>query len=512
MESVIAELRFEETLRYRPFALVAPEFVQLHTDQAEGELRSDGLRVTSESPRAPFAAVEVRVETTVDGSVVAGLASTDGDSAVAAYDFTKKRATIELSTSGRMRVAAVTSVALQPPFGFAFALCENQVTALADTGEGWQPLVTTQRNVASFLDFRDATVLRRFSYAYGVRASDVAGDTPAERGLIRSTLHRVRRPQPADRSTAQLGLPPDRLGEAISVVRAGLFGMAGVRDPHLVQQADGTPYVRDGRLYLTMTCAGPGFFQQAHWGVFTLDLDDLTKLEQVAQLYFTRDGLVLGDHAGQIIVDGDRFIVAVSSWGDFAPGNIHIRHTVTKSDVLSGVHVLPGEPLALPTSSGVWDPALTRIDDRWYLGFVESPSQSGRFDFHPALAVSAPGADYLGPFELIGADDSLHQCEGPILTLLQGSWRLLASDSDLAIYPMYDLDMRRVGTLDAPYLTNIPHPQVFPIDGPAGRRHLIVTFDGTQYGESVLGYGGHGDLVILEASPTDQQQPADSAS
>ena len=50
--------------------------------------------------------------------------------------------------------------------------------------------------------------------------------------------------------------------------------------------------------------------------------------------------------------------------------------------------------------------------------------------------------------------------------------------------------------LDAPYGTNLPHPQVF--DLPDGQR-VLVTFDGTQYGKRVLGYGTHGDVIVMRA-------------
>lgn len=497
-------MRFAETHRYRPFALVSPGFAQVDSTQPETRRRADGLLVTLDHPAAPFVAVELRVQTTGACEVLAGIGSLDGAHALATYDFVEERATIELRTDDRTRVVAVQRVALRAPFGFAFALCENQITVLTDTGTGWQPLLTTRKNVGAFLDFRRADVLDRFAYAYGTRPLTDRPDAPsAVTNPIRRMFHRGRSSPAAVKNPAGTAESVYAAGSVYTAgpVRAGPFGMAGVRDPHIVQSPDGAPYIRDGRLYLTMTCAGLGFFQQAHWGVFTLDLDDLTRLEQVAHLYFSRDGLTLGDHAGQIIADGDRFIVAVSSWGDFASGNIHVRHTATQRDVLSGVHVLSSEPLPLPTQMGAWDPSLTRIDGRWHVGFVESPSQGARFDFHPALAVGTPGDDYVGPLELVGADDSLHQCEGPILAELEGRWQLLASDGDQREYPVYELDMSRVGTLDAPYPTNIPHPQLVTVPGSDGPRHLIVTFDGTQYGESVLGYGGHGDLVVMEAVP-----------
>ena len=54
--------------------------------------------------------------------------------------------------------------------------------------------------------------------------------------------------------------------------------------------------------------------------------------------------------------------------------------------------VLATERLSLPTNVSSWDPALTRIDGRWHVAFVESPSQAP-FMFHPALAVGPAGAD-----------------------------------------------------------------------------------------------------------------------
>ena len=213
-------------------------------------------------------------------------------------------------------------------------------------------------------------------------------------------------------------------------MRAGVFGMTGVRDPHLVQHADGTPYVRDGLAYLTMTCAGMGFFAQAHWGVFTLDLAAPERLTQVGHLFSRRDGLVLGDHAGQVVVDEStgRCRVATSSWGDFSPAvGVHVRQAEAGLDVLHGVHVLDTEPLALPTRHSAWDPATTLIDGRWHVAFVESPSQQP-FDFHPALAAGPAGAAWGEGLEPVGADTSLHQAEGPILARVDGEWRVLASD------------------------------------------------------------------------------------
>jgi hypothetical protein len=413
--------------QYRPFDLIAPRFVQYDSER-------DGLARVG--PVAPFCAVTVRAS----GPVAAGLV---GPGASVLGRHANGVATIEVTVGATTTVVKSVAAALPTSFDFAVVVNENAVTALADTGAGWQPLLTERDGVRALIDLRDPAVLRRLRYAH----------------------------------------------EGAGRARAGYFGQAGVRDPHVVQYADGRPYIRDNKLYLTLTNAGLGFFQQAHWGVWTLDLRDPTRLEQVANLFFARDGVVLGDHAGQIVVDGNEFVLAMSSWGDFDFAGVHVRYVRTRANVLSGVHVLPTTRMPLPTTVSSWDPAMTRIDGRWHVAFVESPTQSPAFVFHPALARGRTLED----LTLVGADLSVDQTEGTIIQRLGPEWRVLASDGDARVYKVYDLGMRPQGTLDAPYGTNIPHPMVVPIRD----KHWLLTFNGTQYAEPILGYGGHGDFIIM---------------
>ncbi len=382
--------------------------------------------------------------------VAVGLATPDGDHLLVRWSPEKSRVTLEVTRDGRSRRLRRRTLDLEAGDGLAFALCEQQVTALVDTGEGWTPVFTERDKVASLLDLRQEDELARYRYA---RSSDV--DRPV----------------------------------------AGLFGMTGLRDPHLVQHADGTPYERDGRVYLSWTCAGLGFFQQAHWSVWSMDPARPEEMRLESQVFFRRDGLVVGDHAGHLVRDGDQWLVAVSSWGDFTPGTIHVRHTESTADLLTGVHVLDTQRTPLPTTFGSWDPALLRQDGGWHVAYVESPSQEP-FDFHPALARTSD-EDWTSQLEAVAAADDLHQCEGPILATVHGSTWLLASDGDAHTYPIFDLEGRRVGRLDAPYPTNIPHPQLVP--DPRGG-WLMVTFDGTQHAEKVMGYGGHGDVVVMHSA------------
>ena len=271
---------------------------------------------------------------------------------MASYDPAAGRVAIEVRTEERTRVVRRRKVALPGSFRLGFALCESQVTVLADTGDGWRPLLTEREKVRVRIDLRVPSTLAAHRYAW-------SGD--------------------------------------VGRVRWGPFGMTGLRDQHLVQHSDGTPYVRDGKVYLTATCAGLGFFRQAHWGVFTLDVARPGRLEQVAQLYFRRDGLVLGDHAGQIVRDEDdeRWIVATSSWGDFDFQGLHVRHLTTTDDVLHGVHVLETGRTPLPTAREQLGPG-DHQGRRPLARRLRREPVAAAFEFHPALAGRAPRVHVVG--------------------------------------------------------------------------------------------------------------------
>lgn len=268
---------------------------------------------------------------------------------------------------------------------------------------------------------------------------------------------------------------------------AGRFGQLGLRDIRLVS---GLP---EGRVVLSATSAGPGFFDTAHTSLWAVEPRTLA-LTHLSDLFFRRPDLpgVYGDHATHVLRDGDEWLVATSTWGDF-----HSKHRVvdatlarTTADLLAGVHVLDTAPLPLPVdglrSVGVWDPHLARTEDGWLVGFV---SATKFFRFHPALA----GGPSLDALTLRGAATDLTQAEGTTLTRLDGAWRVLASDKRAQRYPVYDLAMRETGALAAPYPSNIPWPTLVP----DGDGWLMVAFDGTPYGGKVCGYGTHGDVVFL---------------
>jgi hypothetical protein len=285
---------------------------------------------------------------------------------------------------------------------------------------------------------------------------------------------------------------------------AGRFGQLGLRDVRQVTHADGTTYRHGGRVLLTATSAGPGFFDTAHTSVWELDPDTLG-LTHLSDLYFRRPDRpgAYGDHATHLLRDGDRWLVATSTWGDFdrnRPGaSVATTLAETTADLLSGAHLLDTRPLELPTtglrSVGVWDPHLVRTSEGWLAGFVSAPRF---FRFHPALA-TGPSLDEL---TLRAAASDRVATEGTTLARIDGSWQVLASDGrdgrhgQRRRYPVFDLDLRETGALEAPYPTNIPWPTLVPVAG----SWLLVGFNGRPYGGPLPGYGTHGDLIFCRAA------------
>jgi hypothetical protein len=283
---------------------------------------------------------------------------------------------------------------------------------------------------------------------------------------------------------------------------AGRFGQLGLRDVRLVSNADGTAYdAGASRVLLSATSAGPGFFDTAHTSLWSLDTTTL-ELAHAADLCFRRPDApgTYGDHATHVLRDGDRWLVATSTWGDFdrrRPGaTVGVTLAETTDDLTRGAHLLDTRPLALPTeglrSVGVWDPHLVRDGDRWLVGFVSAPAF---FSFHPAVA-SGPSLDAL---TLQAAATDRRATEGTTLVRIADGWRVLASDGRdnrrrlRRRYPVFDLDLRETGTVAAPYPTNIPWPTLVPV----GDSWLLVAFDGTRHGGRIAGYGTHGDVVLM---------------
>src|SRR3712207_6614021 len=82
-------------------------------------------------------------------------------------------------------------------------------------------------------------------------------------------------------------------------------------------------------------------------------------------------------------------------------------------------------PDIVPSYPSTWDPHFTRIGQRWYVAYVESPSQGGEnWDHHPALARGGVRAD-LSDLTLVGRDAPLNQTEGMVMQKVAHTWYVL---------------------------------------------------------------------------------------
>lgn len=506
------ELTFSTTERYRPVFLLAENFVQLddgfdsdtssnyealepapetngaHITVGDGTLAATGessyfqLFRSDTAQLAPCSTVIVDVVSFSDSAatqnaVFAGLVKNEANYVVAWYDHLSKKVGVDVTVGGQLIRLGETDADLPSPMRFAFVLQEMNVIALADTGAGFQPLITENMNIVVrelLLDLRRPATLAEYHNGFGVR-----GDT----GTI-----------------------------VLDGVQAGYYGEVGVRDPNIVTWADGTPYIAGGKLYLTQTNAGlvgnnnianDSGVRAAHFAVYTLDLSDYTKLEEVGKIFFNRDDRVLGDTAGHVVFDDEfgGFRVYVSTWGDFPDNGVKIAYAETRRDVLHGITVLDDVSiLPIPTVMSVYDPHVVRIGAEWYITYTETHGYPFGA-FYPALAKDNSG-EFPSP-TVVGKDAFTIFTEGTKLQKVGGNWYVLASND--FEYRVWDLTMRFVGKLDAPHPTAIPHPMVVPVPVGGGRgrgrtKYILITFDGTQYGG--LGPNTRGDFFVMEADET----------
>lgn len=470
--------QFDEVTRLRPVAVVGIASVSEEYDAAVPRSAS----AATPHP-APYAAVEVDLTGEAPaGRLALTLTGADGVRLVARLDPARRVVALETTVDGETAVhqSRRHGRTRVTPTRVGLALTGTHLSALAEEGGAWV--------VRARVDLEDS----------GIDARDLGWLAGLESGWTWS-------------GDAE---PP------VTAWRAGGFGQFGLRDPRVVTDRDGTPYRPegpDGPVLLTATSAGPGFFDTAHTSVWSFDTNT-PELRHLSDLYFERPDAPggYGDHASHLLRDGDRWLVATSTWGDFDPGaksaSVRITLAETDADLLAGRHLLATRELPVPTdglrSVGVWDPHLVHTGTEWLVGFV---SARRFFDFHPAVA----GGPSLDDLALRGAVTDRTATEGTTIVRDGDRWLLLASDgpaSPRALrtrYPVFALEggadggLRETGTLRAPYPSNIPWPSVVPPaaregagDGDAGP-WWIVTFDGTRYGGPLPGYGTHGDVVLL---------------
>lgn len=447
--------RFEIVARHRPVDLVQPGLRRVAASPAPERV---ALRAV-----APYVAVTLAL----DHAEIAGRLTLD----LEGYDVPLRatydggRRLLGLEVAGRTVRSRRHARPTGPVRALGLTLTGNHLTVFSHDGVRW--IAHGRADLGEVTDTRDAARLA---------------------GLTASWAWQPRSGEPAP----------------VTAIEAGPFGQLGLRDLHVATTADGETITEDGRIVLTATHAGPGFFDTGHTGVWTLDPVTLD-LAHRADLFFAREDKpgVFGDHATHLVRDGADWLVLTSTWGDFDRTRVDITLSRTAADLLNGEHVLASTRVVVPTRAvGVWDPHLARIDGTWHLAYTHAHRF---FRFAPGLARGP-----LDALEVVAEDRRRRATEGTLLARIGDEWRLLASDGRdnpepwRSRYPIFDLTLQEVGTVAAPYLTNLPWPMVVPY----GDGWLMLAFNGTRAGGEILGYGTHGEVVVLRGvDPAGDSRP-----
>lgn len=262
----------------------------------------------------------------------------------------------------------------------------------------------------------------------------------------------------------------------------------GQADSQIIQYKDGTPLIRDGRLYLCLTTRGFERIFDSYQGVYSLDLASYELRLEGALFFGKGDGIMYGFHATKIVYDPDteQFLVMTTTHED--------THTLawaaTKSNLLHGLHYLECEELDFPHNytrghgyntedpdfffdgeAGKWRLAYCALKDKSYVTYLcESDTWNGTYT------------------QL--AESKQNNNTGIRITTVGGRRYVLSGGSDTTFY-IYDYPtLRYEGTFQQQYANGgfRGWPTIVPIPYGNYERYLWITFDrGAQTGRYSYG-------------------------
>ena len=275
----------------------------------------------------------------------------------------------------------------------------------------------------------------------------------------------------------------------------------GQADPQIVQNTDGTPLIRDGKLYICFTTRGFEQIRDSYQGVYSLDIDSY-ELQLEGALFFGKgDGKIYGFHATKVVYDeaNKEYLVMTTTHAD-----THIlAYCSTKSDILHGMHFLECKELDFPHNysrakhKGTEDPDFFYDSEakKWRLAYCAVKNKS----WTTFLCES----DYWnGPYEMI-AESPKNNNTGLRITTVGGR-RYVLSGGPGTTYYIYDYPtLRYEGTFQQQYANGgfRGWPTIVPIPYGNYERYLWITFDrGAQTGRYSYGtlYFYLGDKMWLK--------------
>ena len=275
----------------------------------------------------------------------------------------------------------------------------------------------------------------------------------------------------------------------------------GQADPQIVQNTDGTPLIRDGKLYVCFTTRGFEQIRDSYQGVYSLDIDSY-ELKLEGALFFGKgDGKIYGFHATKVVYDeaNKEFLVMTTTHADS-----HIlAYCSTKSDILHGMHFLECKELDFPHNysrakhKGTEDPDFFYDSEakKWRLAYCAMKNKSW-------TTFLCESDNWNGPYEMI-AESPKNNNTGLRITTVGGRRYVLSGGPGTTFY-IYDYPtLRYEGTFQQQYANGgfRGWPTIVPIPYGNYERYLWITFDrGAQTGRYSYGtlYFYLGDKMLLK--------------
>ncbi len=272
----------------------------------------------------------------------------------------------------------------------------------------------------------------------------------------------------------------------------------GQADPQIIQYKDGTPLIRDGRLYVCFTTRGFERIIDSYQGVYSVDLDSYELRLEGALFFGKGDGIMYGFHATKVVYDPDegKYMVMTTAHEDTHT----LAYAQTNADLLHGIHYLECTELDFPHNYtrrhdfNTEDPDFFYDSEaaRWRLAYCALKDKS-------YVTYLCESENWNGPYTQI-AESEQNNNTGIRIVTVGGRRYVLSGGPDTTFY-IYDYPtLRYEGTFRQQYANGgfRGWPTIVPVPYGNYERYLWITFDrGAQTGRYSYGtlYFYLGDLM-----------------
>lgn len=278
--------------------------------------------------------------------------------------------------------------------------------------------------------------------------------------------------------------------ESVTLHRAesALTCGTGQADPQIIQYTDGSPLIRDGRLYLCFTTRGFERIFDSYQGVYSLDLASYELRLEGALFFGKEDGIMYGFHATKVVYDPatEEFLVMTTTHEDTHT----LAYCSTKADLLHGLHFLECKELDFPHNYTRGHGYNTEDPDFFY----DSEAKKWRLAYcalkdKSYVTYLCESDNWNGPYKQI-AESVQNNNTGIRITTVGGRRYVLSGGTDTTFY-IYDYPtLRYEGTFRQQYANGgfRGWPTIVPIPYGNYERYLWITFDrGAQTGRYSYG-------------------------